>query len=69
MKKTMEWSDPVIIKLSENRGASGAGSCDNGNFYGNDPCNNGGAAVSSCSNGTVVGASGVYCEAGGAAAN
>ena len=66
MKKTMEWSDPVIIKLSENRGASGAANCLTGVDFGGGDCPDGWGA-SSCGSGVVPGASGTMCESGGTA--
>ena len=63
MKKTMEWKDPVIIKLSENRGASGAASCSSGPSVGGS-CGGVGWGASSCSTGIIEGASGTMCNAG-----
>ena len=69
MKKTMEWSDPVIIKLSENRGASGAAACSDGGTYGSDSCINGAGATSECATGLVVGSSGTVCFPTGGSAS
>ena len=76
MKKTMEWTDPVIIRLSENRGASGAATCAYGDQVGSGQCFSGGATdgvpvcstgdgASSCETGAVAGASGTVCDSGG----
>ena len=68
MKKTMEWSDPVIIKLSENRGASGAAACSTGTSYGGN-CVGTGWGATNCSAGVIQGASGTFCMTGNVADN
>ena len=74
MKKTMEWTDPVIIKLSENRGASGAATCQNGGQAGDtcnsgpseaqQSCDSGWGATYGCDSGIGPTASGTICEFG-----
>ena len=62
MKKTMEWTDPVITKLSENQGASGAFECKAGGNAAAPDCHTTGiGATSSCDEGLVPGASGTAC--------
>ena len=75
MKKATEWSDPVIIKLSENRGASGSATCQNGGQAGDScasgpseaqqSCDSGWGATYGCDTGTGPTASGTICAVGG----
>ena len=66
MNKTMEWTDPVIMKLSENRGASGTLFCRDGTDVGDGSCSIGYGATS-CGLGAAAGASGTLCRIGGTA--
>ena len=72
----MIWEEPIIVRLADRQGASGAatceyggqaGYCNSGSAEASQSCAVGGGATEGCGFGMVAGASGTYCGVGGSA--